>query len=1266
MENFEKTNRSVGGEAEREKRKGKFDISSLDLPEDLLEFAEEKKELAQQALDNPYCLEEIEDLETKNKLQTIVEIAENKADTDQPEQAFTPKEKKEIEEYMERIMVGEDLVSVLDQAPGKYHNEIAQKLVKRGLGEEVAENLVSFYNLSHTELTKSLTKLGQEHIVLELIDDLDINYNLFAKAMINNDKIGGLIANLTDFNNLDKYVARQILGNGNKRRLLMNLNSFTQEAVSDIAITLINEDCTQFVEHDIKKFRVLEQSVAEELIRHKRTEKFFYNFGKFTNINHQYLAELIVETGQGTKLEHNLYRLSDIDEQRITDLLLLHNNFIVIISNALTCLKKIDYQKVADKMLNKGKSDLFFIFLKKIGINNLDKKKLINKLGIWEILDNLHYFKYLDQSDCEDLINTVLTTDNKSLVRKFSKKIFVFTSLDKKVAEKLIDCGESGVVAEYINKFKNLDKDILLKLLARHSYLMNTTDLSFLKKEDRDEIELFFYKAYEINIPTSEIYYLKDELLADKELDEDDYQKMFQCLQRERVDEWQDEENISGPFLVGAEYFGYKKMFKYIANKERHDVLYNFRKIVELAEQSGLKPEQFYGQIINKVAMDTADYGMEDDEPKSSYQYLNQIADAVEVSEIEANMEKAKDYPKIEKLQQLAGELQRPKDVLQDWKYLKKYYELTQLLAKTELLEQLKELKAQGKDKLYNYVESLAFHPNIDMQKVMQFWQNPERFLGVEDFHSSQAHELKKPSNYIDIPYLDLDAEELRDALVEGDMDKLQDWQPLEAVYQVPRDLDRKDPLRYEIAKRVGVSDPEIRYVVGIAQDEQLKRNGKLFSKLSKRFKSENIDIKEYLKGNQNLTRELEQELEEEYQISREKNLEEYRVKINLKSDPDGVVAGNDTACCMPFGSGKNNVYTYNPACALFTVQRKLGDKWKTVAQSVLTKDINVGREISEIVKEMQESDVHMNELVSEDILNKSENIIACDNIEVAPNFKTHPNKDRILEHIYRDFFGEYCQRYGDKENLDTSQAIIGMGYTDAITHLRDTKNTYAPIAPVGYSDNLGEKALRLDLGEKSEYEQRIRKEVWEQEKPQREDLDSSSIKGVENLTFKDSLQVAYLEGKAYFDNKNLMEYLHNMENALIAKDINNNVKDRANLSLKYTDKNERMRGYLLAYEGKYDNEEAIYIADLAADPESNLAGGRLIKEFVNRYKEKYLNNGVKIPVVAKAREKTSYGILKKQLDKISEDLGIKFEMEEAGEFYEGGEKMYEVIVRPQ
>jgi hypothetical protein len=93
---------------------------------------------------------------------------------------------------------------------------------------------------------------------------------------------------------------------------------------------------------------------------------------------------------------------------------------------------------------------------------------------------------------------------------------------------------------------------------------------------------------------------------------EEDYQKMFEALKKTNVN-WQDEENISGPFEKGAETFGYEKMFKYIdrENLSRHDGLYTFEKIIELYKYSGLTPEQFYNQILNQVQEDEEKYKKE-------------------------------------------------------------------------------------------------------------------------------------------------------------------------------------------------------------------------------------------------------------------------------------------------------------------------------------------------------------------------------------------------------------------------------------------------------------------------------------------------------------------------------------------------------------------------------------------------------------------------------------------------------------------------------
>ena len=43
------------------------------------------------------------------------------------------------------------------------------------------------------------------------------------------------------------------------------------------------------------------------------------------------------------------------------------------------------------------------------------------------------------------------------------------------------------------------------------------------------------------------------------------------------------------------------------------------------------------------------------------------------------------------------------------------------------------------------------------MKKVFKFWRDPEGFLGISDSHTPlEVHNRKKPSNYTDIPNLDL------------------------------------------------------------------------------------------------------------------------------------------------------------------------------------------------------------------------------------------------------------------------------------------------------------------------------------------------------------------------------------------------------------------------------------------------------------------------------------------------------------------------------
>ncbi len=249
----------------------------------------------------------------------------------------------------------------------------------------------------------------------------------------------------------------------------------------------------------------------------------------------------------------------------------------------------------------------------------------------------------------------------------------------------------------------------------------------------------------------------------------------------------------------------------------------------------------------------------------------------------------------------------------------------------------------------------------------------------------------------------------------------------------------------------------------------------------------------------------------------------------------------------------------------------------------------------------------------------------------------------------------------------------------------------------MAYSDNYGETVYELPLTEKSEIVPFP--EYGRMQKIEQEPIDPELPHGVTYLTAHDTLRVSYMEGKVYAENESLVQYIHRMGNELTAKDINNNFKNRSNLSLKVEDENGSMLGYMIAYEGAhkqnteedeyyddYDDEfgyrggqsvpattgsnkigeSVIYISDLAADTtRSKLAGGKLMKAFETLIKREYLEKNNPLPIIAQARESTSYKIIQKQLNTLGKDYGYTYELEESGSYDAGGDTMHEIKLIP-
>jgi len=681
-------------------------------------------------------------------------------------------------------------------------------------------------------------------------------------------------------------------------------------------------------------------------------------------------------------------------------------------------------------------------------------------------------------------------------------------------------------------------------------------------------------------------------------------------------------EGVEGDIVVweeGGRYFGMDKMIQYVSGHPEvslHSRLMDFGKVIELAQMDGRSPNAFFGGILNGVIKDNSIY-----EEGSSYEHFNAILGSFDKSlftkqgkeKFSVNFSKYSKILEVEGLEYLQSVINRPETMFDSWESFKRAQSILEELNRGELLEELIQLKDQGKEELFNWLKTLAFHRDskVDINAVREIIKNPNTFLKRGDKNAlSEIHQKKLPARYLDSQVLT--ATELVESLVNGDYDKIQSFQPFEKTYRVPRDNSTtvESLLREALgSRRQGI--------FGKSQNP-----GKLFAEISNYFDAKGRSIKTLLSSGVSLeefwgddynkvSSDINNLLfDKEYGLS-ENFLNERFVKIiaqvHKKSDPMAVIAGDDTACCMAFGTGKNNVYIFNPGIGMFTV-----------------------RKIPESVKE--------------NILG-GKTYLTCDNIELARNYS---GMVPSLRDVYRKFFKEYLSRDENTSiDLESDQIIIGKGYSD-VRFSEEKENTYLPVVPPSYSDNLQKDSFYINLGGESG------------------ETEISRKSGVSELSFEDSLSVAVIENEAYSDNEKMQEGLARMMNQIITTQIYNSRNNRPNMSKKYVNEKGKMESYLIAYEFGSDDNKSLYIEDIASRKGSGFSTGKMLMEFIGDYKRNYLEKGDFLPITASARDTTSYRLLVKQLDKIGERLGMRFVMVEEGTSGRGGELMHDIIIRPE
>jgi hypothetical protein len=321
-----------------------------------------------------------------------------------------------------------------------------------------------------------------------------------------------------------------------------------------------------------------------------------------------------------------------------------------------------------------------------------------------------------------------------------------------------------------------------------------------------------------------------------------------------------------------------------------------------------------------------------------------------------------------------------------------------------------------------------------------------------------------------------------------------------------------------------------------------------------------------------------------------------------------------------------------------------------------MTIDIPTSRPTPEILQAYRAGGQHLKDLVDAGDLTRLP-VLTADNIEPAKN--AEGSASTSIRTAYERFFDRYLRENAAALRIDPMKVIVGKGYTPAELGLQSVENVYIPLAPMGYSDNVHSQSFALfteaGYGEPAEVNDLYEKARVEAVK---------AVAGIKPMTTRDVLAVAMLEGKAYQDNQSLLENLHGMQNNIIGKEIANEFFGRPNLSFVYRDNAGSAKGYILAYEGMNGGRPEIYLSDLAADPDSRLAGGRLIQEFFETYQRSY-GTAEKpfMPIFTNARDKTSFAILERQIARLSAKSGFVMEMQEVGTHYRGEDLFHDVRI---
>ncbi len=291
--------------------------------------------------------------------------------------------------------------------------------------------------------------------------------------------------------------------------------------------------------------------------------------------------------------------------------------------------------------------------------------------------------------------------------------------------------------------------------------------------------------------------------------------------------------------------------------------------------------------------------------------------------------------------------------------------------------------------------------------------------------------------------------------------------------------------------------------------------------------------------------------------------------EILSKSDPEYAVIGNDSKCCMRFGTGKHVEYTLFPGISAFTISFNIlnGDKIKKIVpvQSILTVGTDLHKEadykkLKEIIGDPSKVCKYLGEDYLESFYTKP--VISCDNAEgntsVVQNMLKNGDDAKQILSIYTDFFEQFCER---NEYFRNAKVVLGKGYSDYGKGLIDEPNKYIPGSLFSYTDNQQESCWVIH---------------------KRGNKITTNPGKCKNIMGHEVLPVMYLQHLAYGEDKNrFFESIDELQNILYG------TMATGLQPIGYYDKKGILRGYCISVPAKDESEKQVtYIYEMAIHPE--------------------------------------------------------------------------------